>query len=96
MKKILLWFTSLGCPNFWKDYPKENTPGPWVACAIRFSPWHEREVARRFMPKAGLQDAYVKARKLAWFEDMTMPKCGGWEEVGISWMVRRPLPGEVS
>lgn len=72
-------------PRFFKDMPKDQ-PGIWVACVIRYSPWHSREVwCRDFQ---GLRRAYIAARLRALWEDWVT---FSWEEVGIKWAVRKPV-----
>lgn len=75
----------LMCPGFRANIPKDDEPGPWIACAIKtYSCGGRREIHTVYVD-SGLIDAYYTARWLAWVLDMnTLP------DFGVDWAVRRP------
>ena len=95
-KAIDTFILGFQCREFWENFPKDDKPGPWIATAIRLTPFSEREV-RWAEVKGGLRDAYLVARRLALHVDRETPTglLGSREaEVGIGWGIRRKRAGE--
>lgn len=71
-------------PRFFEDMPP-STPGRWVAVVLRnYGLPKRKEVwAKEFN---GLRLAYVMARLMALWEDLSCPYYNG--EVGVEWAVR--------
>ena len=78
-------------PGFFKYMPRKNEPGPWIAVAMKTSPFYGcREAAWR--KHDSLLRAYISARWLALKLDWAAPHCDG--ELGVDWGVRRPLSSD--
>jgi len=87
-----LWFKLkchlLACfaPDFWKDFPKENEKGPWIAQALLISPFGKQTVKRQKKVEGDLFQAYFVARLLAVDLDWWTPN----KELGVDWLIERP------
>lgn len=85
--KFRLRRVAIGCPNFWKEFPKENKEGPWVAEA--FTSYFKDVVKNRILVHGDLFNAYVLARQSAYWVDMNAHPL-----VGVGYSVRKPIEGE--
>lgn len=86
--KLKLWWLNRQCPNFWKEFPKENKEGPWVAEVFTFH-FSKKNVKNRVLIHGSFQHAYVFARELAYEVD-----CSAHPDVGVAYDIRRPIEGE--
>lgn len=82
-----LWTASLGCPNFWKEFPKQNQAGPWVVEA--YTIYFKHNVKNRILVHGDLFNAYVLARQAAYSLDIE-----AHPTVGVGYDIRRPIEGE--
>lgn len=81
-------------PGFWKNFPKQDLPGPWIAESLVVTPWSSR-VDRSKRVEGGLWQAYIEARDLAVDTDMITP-VNQHGEIGVDWGIRRPAEDEES
>jgi hypothetical protein len=85
-RRLRCIFISAFAKDFWKDFPPEDSPGPWVADAI-VTGIAFRCVRKSEFIKGGLWDAYIRARELAVEVDWDTP-IHPEGEIGVEWGVK--------